>query len=145
MSESDSLSDRRETSPHLQPFPLFSDAHFRLLFYLRGPSRSACWCHAPSITWTITREIMFSSYPPCPVTSPLLPCFWIRSGRLELSVFCTFVSSMVSATLGFWQGRLKYTRAVFSCAFGAWLTEFAEFIFHFLGGENMSVCFVTAL
>lgn len=46
MSESDSLADHPETSPHLQPFPSserLSDAHFRLLFYLHGPSRSACW------------------------------------------------------------------------------------------------------
>lgn len=88
-------------------------------------------CQAPSITWTITREIMFSCYPLCLVTAPLLPCLWIRPVRLVFSIVFIFVSSLVSTTL-VGQLRLKYTRAVFMCVWRV-LNGVRGVYFHFLG------------
>lgn len=131
----DSLSDNPGARRHLQPFPSSLSGSLMLFsgccFIYTGHLGWVVGCQAPSITWTITREIMFSCYPPCLVTSPLLPCLWIRPVRLVFSIVFIFVSSLVSTTL-VGQLRLKYTRAVFMCVWRV-LNGVRGVYFHFLG------------
>lgn len=130
-----SLPDNPGARRHLQPFSLSSLVLFSgCCFIYTAHHGWVVGCQAPSISWTITREIMFSCYPLCLVTSPLLPRLWIRAGRLVFSIVFIFVSSLVSTTLVFWQLRLKYSRAVFMCVWHV-INGVRGVYFHFFGGK----------
>lgn len=106
------------------------DAFFRLLFYLHGRSRSACRSSGSqynldhhqgnnslllrTVSGYVSASALFFS-PPRPAVIFYLLYFCVLTGQHHFG-FLTVE-------------RLKYTRAGFSCVFGVWLTEFAEFIF----------------
>lgn len=100
----------------LVSYEWFPNGHYRL-FYLH---LSGCWLvvrlRGPNRE-TITREIIssvFSSYPPCPVTSPLLACLWICLPALIFYTLCFFGPVVSSTLFGFLTvKREKCTETVF--------------------------------
>lgn len=70
------------------------------------------------------QPLSFSSYAPCPVTSPLLSCSWISSPALIFYMLC-FFGPVVSFTVLAFPGEKNKPRLYFC----VWFTAFAEFIF----------------
>lgn len=103
------------------------DAYFRFLFYWHRRSQSGCWSsgsqynldHHQGNTLLLLRTV--SGY----VSASAL--FFRPAVIFYLLYFCVLTSQHHFGFLTV--ERLKYTRVVFSCVLGVWLTEFAEFIF----------------
>lgn len=130
----DSLSDNRGGGKTaLAAFFLFSerlsDALFRLLFYLHGPSRLGCWLSGSQYNLdhhqgnnvlllpTVSGYISTSA----PSLNPPRP-----AGIFYSLYFCVLIGQHYFWFSDSWD---QNTTGLFSCVFGVWLTESAEFIF----------------
>lgn len=116
---------------------LLSDAYFRLLFYLHGPSRSSCWSsgsqlsldHHQGTDVLLLRAV--SGY----VSAPAL---FFRPPRPSVIFYLLYFGVLAGQHhFGFLTVEiLKYTRAAFSCVFCCVINGVRGVYFHFLGEQK---------